>query len=115
MVGSLSGGERQRLALALVLATRPEVLILDEPLAGVDPEMRGHLVRTIADTVSGTGAGLLVVSHDLQMVERLCPAVHFLSDGVFLASGPMREVLATPEPVIRELALAAPLAVQRFR
>lgn len=114
-VSSLSGGERQRLALAVALATRPEALVLDEPLTAVDPAMRGGIVRRLADVVAAQGTAVLLVSHDLELVERLCPTVHVLVDGEFVATGALRDVLATAEhPVVRELAQAAPLAAQRF-
>ncbi|WP_265520446.1 ABC transporter ATP-binding protein [Oerskovia flava] len=116
VVHSLSGGEKQRLALALALATRPDVLLLDEPLTAVDPTMRGDVVRSLLDVVSDLGTAVLLVSHDLEVVERMCPTVHVLADGEFVASGPLRDVLATGEhPVVRELAHHAPLAAQRFR
>lgn len=115
-IATLSGGEQQRLALALALATRPEVLILDEPLSAVDPAMRGDIARRLAEVIEADGTAVLLVSHDLELVERLCRTVHVLADGTFVASGPLREVLAAPEhPAVRDLAEAAPQAVQRFR
>lgn len=115
-VQSMSGGERQRLALALALSTRPEVLLLDEPLTALDPAMRGEIVRRIADVIAEQHTAVLLVSHDLELVERLCPTAHVLAEGQFVASGPMRDILANAEhPIVKDLAEAAPLAVQRFR
>jgi ABC-type glutathione transport system ATPase component len=117
-VQSLSGGERQRLALALALATRPDVLLLDEPLTAVDPGMRGEIVRRLTEATRADGAAVLLVSHDVELVGRLCPTVHVLADGVFVASGPLGDVLAADDgahPAVRGLAAAAPLAAQRFR
>lgn len=115
-VQSMSGGERQRLALALALTTRPQILLLDEPLTALDPAMRGDIVRRLSDVIAEQGTAVLLVSHDLELVERLCPSVHVLADGQFVASGSMRDVLAQAEhPVVRDLAEAAPQAVQRFR
>lgn len=112
---TLSGGERQRVALATALATRPEILLLDEPLTALDPHSRGELARHIAALVAELGIGLLVASHDLELVERLCPTVHAMVEGKIVATGSMHEVLDQPEnPVLAELAAAAPLAVQRF-
>ncbi|AEG43282.1 ATP-binding cassette domain-containing protein [Isoptericola variabilis] len=114
-VGSLSGGERQRLALALALATRPAALLLDEPLTAVDPGMRGEVVRRLTEATAAAGTAVLLVSHDLELVERLCTTAHVLAEGTFVASGPLQEVLATSDhPAVRGLAEAAPLAVQRF-
>ncbi len=115
VVDSLSGGERQRLALAVALATRPAALLLDEPLTAVDPGMRGEVVRRLAETTARLGTAVLLVSHDLELVDRLCPTVHVLADGTFVASGPLQEVLsASAHPAVRDLAEAAPLAAQRF-
>ncbi|BDZ41413.1 peptide ABC transporter ATP-binding protein [Paraoerskovia sediminicola] len=115
-IHSLSGGEKQRLAIAAALAPRPDVLILDEPLSAVDPAMRGEVARRLATVAETEGTALLVVTHDLELVERLCPTVHVLADGEFVASGSLREVFARSEhPSVRGLAEAAPLAAQRFR
>lgn len=115
-VGTLSGGEKQRVALAAALATRPAALLLDEPLTAVDPAMRGEVVRRVAETTAQEGTAVLLVSHDLELVERLCPTVHVLAEGTFVASGPLSQVLAeAAHPAVRELAEAAPKAVQRFR
>ncbi|ROS76644.1 ATP-binding cassette domain-containing protein [Cellulomonas sp. PhB143] len=115
-VHTLSGGEKQRLAIAVALASRPELLLLDEPLSAVDPAMRGEVARRLADTAAAEGTAVLLVTHDLELVERLCPTVHVLADGTFVASGPLREIFADAEhPEVRGLAEAAPLAAQRFR
>lgn len=113
---TLSGGERQRVALATALATRPEILLLDEPLTALDPNSRGAMARHLRDLIEQLGIGVLLASHDLELVERVCPTVHAMAAGKIVASGPLREVLGNAEdPVLKELAEAAPLAVQRFR
>ncbi|MDO8143320.1 ABC transporter ATP-binding protein [Isoptericola sp. 178] len=115
-IGTLSGGEKQRVALASALATRPDALLLDEPLTAVDPAMRGEVVRRLGEATSAQGTAVLLVTHDLELVERLCPTVHVLADGIFVTSGSLSQVLATAtHPVVQELAEAAPQAVQRFR
>lgn len=115
-IATLSGGEQQRLALALALATRPDILILDEPLSAVDPAMRGDIARMLKRAIESDGIAVLVASHDLELIERLCPTVHVLADGEFVASGSLRDILAEPEhPAVRDIAEAAPRAVQRFR
>lgn len=75
----LSGGERQRLALAVALVGDPEVLILDEPTAGMDPEARRGTRAVIADRHS-EGSTILMTTHDLGDVERLADRVVILSD-----------------------------------
>ena len=115
-MSTLSGGERQRVALAIALATRPQVLVLDEPFTAVDPASRGSMSRQLGELLSRLGTATVVISHDLELVARMCPSVHFLAEGRFVASGPLGEVLAAREhQAVAELADAAPLAVQRFR
>ncbi|PWD50590.1 ABC transporter [Serinibacter arcticus] len=113
---TMSGGERQRLALAHALATRPDVLILDEPLTAIDPGLRSEVLRRVKELTVDLGISVLLVSHDLESVDRLCPTVHALADGVFVQSGPLSEILAAPaHPVVADLAAAAPLTAQRLR
>lgn len=113
---TLSGGETQRVALATALATRPEILVLDEPMTAVDPNTRRRISDTLAATIQRLGIGTLIASHDVELLQRLCPQVAFLGEGRILARGTLTEVLAqTEHEEIRDLAEANPLAVQRFR
>ncbi|MEE1617030.1 ABC transporter ATP-binding protein [Brachybacterium sp. J153] len=113
---TLSGGETQRVSLAAALATRPELLLLDEPLTAVDPATRVEIARRLAGTIERLGIGTLIASHDVELLQRLCPQIAFLGQGRLLASGTLAEVLSrTEHEPIRELAEANPLAVQRFR
>lgn len=113
---TLSGGETQRVSLATALATRPEILVLDEPLTAVDPQMRGGLAASLARIIERLGIGALIASHDVELLQRLCPQVAFLGQGRILAQGPFPEVLArTEHDEIREFTESIPEAVQRFR
>lgn len=113
---TLSGGETQRVALATALATRPEILVLDEPMTAVDPHTRARLTGGLAATIERLGTGVLIASHDVELLARLCPRVSFLGDGRILAEGSIQEVLARTEHAgIRDLAAAHPVAVQQFR
>jgi ABC-2 type transport system ATP-binding protein len=81
----LSGGERQRLSLAVALVGRPEVLLLDEPTAGMDPEARAAGRAIIADA-RAEGVAILLTSHDLVDVERTADRIVVLVDGRVVAS-----------------------------
>jgi len=81
----LSGGERQRLSLAIALAGDPEVLILDEPTAGMDPEAR-RATRELIASLRARGRTILLTTHDLGDVERLADRVVILSGGSIVAS-----------------------------
>jgi ABC-2 type transport system ATP-binding protein len=96
----LSGGERQRLAFALALVGRPEVLVLDEPTAGMDPEARA-VVRARIATERGSGTAILVTSHELADVERIADRISILVAGRIVASGTPAELAAGLRPRLR--------------
>ena len=106
-VRRLSGGERQRLALALALVGDPDVLVLDEPTAGMDPEAK----RDTRDLVAGLrdeGRAILLTTHDLADVERVADRVAILHGGRIVADGSVAELTAAGEARLR-IRLAAPL------
>jgi ABC-2 type transport system ATP-binding protein len=96
----LSGGERQRLGLALALVGRPEVLILDEPTAGMDPEARA-VVRAVVAEQRAAGVAVLLTSHDLTDVERLADRIVVLVAGRVAAAGTPAEIAAGLRPRLR--------------
>jgi energy-coupling factor transport system ATP-binding protein len=96
---ALSGGERRRVAIAGVLAMRPEVLVLDEPTAGLDPATREDLLRVLRGLQDG-GASVVLVSHDLDEVAEVAGRVCVLEDGAVRALGSPAEVFYA-EPDLR--------------
>ncbi|XVS68299.1 energy-coupling factor ABC transporter ATP-binding protein [Actinosynnema sp. CA-299493] len=86
----LSGGQRRRVALATVLACDPEVLVLDEPSANLEPVAR----RELAEVLLGLDRTMLMVTHDLPYALQLCPRSVVIDGGVVVADGPTRELLA---------------------
>ncbi|MDQ3787827.1 MAG: energy-coupling factor ABC transporter ATP-binding protein [Actinomycetota bacterium] len=89
----LSGGQRRRVALATVLACDPEILVLDEPSANLEPVAR----RELAEVLLSLGRTTLMVTHDLPYALQLCPRSVLIDDGVVVADGPTRELLADAE------------------
>jgi cobalt/nickel transport system ATP-binding protein len=86
----LSGGEKRRVALAGVLAMRPEVLLLDEPSMFLDPRGRRELIGLL----SGLGGTKLIASHDLEMILASCRRVLVLDGGKIVADGQAQALLA---------------------
>ncbi|MFE9334096.1 energy-coupling factor ABC transporter ATP-binding protein [Streptomyces sp. NPDC006925] len=89
----LSFGQRRRVAVATVLAGRPEILVLDEPSSNLDPAAR----RELADLIRSLDLTVLMVTHDLPYALELCPRSVVLSDGVLVADGTTQELLSDAE------------------
>jgi cobalt/nickel transport system ATP-binding protein len=88
----LSYGQRRRVAVATVLAMRPEILVLDEPSSNLDPASR----RELAEILQRLSLTTLMVTHDLPYALQLCPRSLILDGGVVVADGPTRELLLDP-------------------
>ncbi|MEV0644284.1 ABC transporter ATP-binding protein [Phytomonospora sp. NPDC050363] len=93
-IGSLSGGQRTRVALALALGRRPRLLMLDEPLADLDPLAREDVMRTLMAEVAETGMTVLLSSHVLAELEEVCDHLVLIVDGSVAISGDVDELLA---------------------
>ncbi|CAM3144280.1 ABC transporter ATP-binding protein [Prescottella defluvii] len=87
--GHLSAGQRRRVALATVLACRPEVLVLDEPSSNLDPVAR----RELAEVLQGLDTTLLLVTHDLPYAAQLCDRAVILDDGCLVADERIERIL----------------------
>ncbi len=106
---TLSGGERRRAALAGVLALRPQVLVADEPTAGLDPRARAEVLR-IFQRLHDAGVTLVVASHHMDDIAALCSRVVALDAGRVFAAGTTGEIFAQPELLQRHGLAAPPLA-----
>jgi energy-coupling factor transport system ATP-binding protein len=104
----LSGGEMRRVALAGVIAARPQLLILDEPTAGLDPAGRQELLSTI-ERYHREGAGVVMVSHSMDDIAHLATDVLVLKDGRATRQGTPTEVFAHAEE-LRAMNLGVPQA-----
>ncbi|MFN8194514.1 MAG: ATP-binding cassette domain-containing protein [Nocardioidaceae bacterium] len=100
----LSFGQRRRVAVATVLAMRPEILVLDEPSSNLDPASR----RELAEILRGLDVTLLMVTHDLPYALELCPRSVVLSDGSVVADGVTYDLL-TDDELMRRHRLELPL------
>jgi len=93
--GTLSGGERKLLDFARVLMTEPRMILLDEPMAGVNPTLAGQLLEHMLAVREESGLTFLLVDHDLDLVMRACDRVVVMNEGRILSTG-------TPDDVRRD-------------
>jgi ABC-type branched-subunit amino acid transport system ATPase component len=90
--GTLSGGQRKLLEFARALMTRPRMVLLDEPMAGVNPTLGLQLLDRVQDLRREDGMTFLLIEHDLEVVMAVSDLVHVMSNGTVIASGPPSEV-----------------------
>ena len=93
MSRTLSGGMKRRLMIARAMMTRPRLLILDEPTAGVDIEIRRGMWRTLRE-INAAGTTIILTTHYLEEAESLCRNLAIIDHGAIVEQGPMRELLA---------------------
>ena len=111
---SLSGGQRQRLALALAFVSAPELVFLDEPTTGLDPQSRRELHAEIA-RMKAEGHTVLLTTHYIDEAEQLCDRIAIIDQGRIIASGSPRDLIAgsTAYQTV-SLATAPPLDAARL-
>ena len=110
----LSGGMSRRVALARAIALDPDVIIYDEPFAGLDPitlNVVCNLIRTLNDSL---GATSVVVTYDVQEAMKLADYLYLLNDGVIVAHGATEEMAVSPDPFVRQFLHAEPDGPVRF-
>jgi neutral amino acid transport system ATP-binding protein len=95
MAGSLSGGQRKLLEMARALMVQPEMVMLDEPMAGVNPALTQSLLGHVKD-LRTQGMTVLFVEHDMDMVRDIADWVIVMAQGTVVAEGPPSEVMANP-------------------
>ena len=103
----LSGGQKRRVAIAGVIAMRPEVLVLDEPAAGLDPQGRDVILNGIFKYREKTGATVIIVSHSMEDMARLCDDIIVLSRGEVVLNGTRDEIFKESQ-MLEKIGLAVP-------
>jgi energy-coupling factor transport system ATP-binding protein len=102
----LSGGQMRRVAIAGVLALEPQVLVLDEPTAGLDPQARRQLMRHILD-LHKQGVTLVIISHNMEELAEICDRIYVIAEGRTVMAGTPAEVFSRASE-LRAIGLDAP-------
>ncbi|WP_347978529.1 ATP-binding cassette domain-containing protein [Microbacterium sp. ProA8] len=102
-----SGGQRQRVALARAIVHRPRLLVGDEPLSALDVTVRAQILELLGELRRRDGLTLLLVSHDIGVVQNLCDEVVVMKDGRIVEEGPTEKVLLQPQVAYTRRLLAS--------
>lgn len=107
MPSQLSGGMVKRIALARAIALDPELLFLDEPTAGLDPEASDGFVELVKSLRAGSGLTVVMVTHDLDTLAALSDRVAILANSRLVSVGTLDETLALDDPFVRDFFLGS--------
>ncbi|HWO78472.1 MAG TPA: ABC transporter ATP-binding protein [Bacillus sp. (in: firmicutes)] len=105
LVKTFSGGMKRRINIAAALLHRPQILILDEPTVGIDPQSRNHILETVRTLNKKDGTTILYTSHYMEEVEQLCDRLYIMDHGEIIAAGTKAEllsILSTEDTVLVE-------------
>ena len=97
----LSGGQKQRIAIARALATNPKVLLCDEATSALDPNTTHSILTLIKDINRKLGITVVVITHQMSVVEEICDHVAILDGGVVVEEGEVRQIFAPDDHVVR--------------
>lgn len=104
----LSGGMRQRVGIARALATEPDVLLFDEPTSALDPKTTDEILNLILSLKGRDGLAVLVITHEMHVVKKICDSVSLLDGGRIVESGPLVEVVNSLDSRLAEALLGIP-------
>lgn len=110
----LSGGEKKRVAIAGVIAMEPEVLVMDEPTAGLDPEGRADLILFMNDLVKTYGMTVIFSTHELDLIPSMADYIYVMDQGRICAQGTVEEIFLQ-EDLLRRVHLTIPVLPKLIR
>ncbi len=103
----LSGGQRQRVIIAMALACRPALLIADEPTTALDVTIQAQILELIKDIQIEYGMGLLLITHDLEMVRKQASRIYIMQNGRIVESGTTNDIFTNPTHAYTKILMAA--------
>ena len=103
----LSGGQKRRAAIAGIIAMKPEILVLDEPAAGLDPMGRDDILQSIVNYKNETGATVIIVSHSMEDMARFCDELVVMAHAKVVMHGSCKEIFSKAE-TLEEIGLSIP-------
>ena len=109
----LSGGQKKRVAIAGILAMKPEIMVLDEPTAGLDPQGVTDLSRLL-DELNEEGITILISTHEVDLVPNYANKVFVLVDGLLIGEGTPKEIFAQPD-ILEQANLKVPIVTELFQ
>ena len=109
----LSGGQKRRVAIAGIVAMQPELLVFDEPTAGLDPQGRQAIFKAIKDYRKDNAASVIVVSHSMEDMALLCDKILVLNEGEVFAFGKTEEIFSKAEE-LKKIGLNVPMISSVF-
>ena len=109
----LSGGQKKRVAIAGILAMKPEIMVLDEPTAGLDPQGVTNLVKLLKE-LNEEGITIVISTHEVDLVPDYAKRVFVLVDGKLIAEGTPKDIFAQPD-ILKQANLKIPIVTELFQ